>query len=155
MPGRWQHMLIFWMASILLGCGALTPVRRPMQLRLEADQYGLGATSMQQLCDPGLCYVGQQVYLDESDVRGAMLQEGEAQGSLVLEFTEDGARKLKLVTRSNNGRRLAVVQDGKVLALFMIREEIAGGKAELSGKPTDLRRIFESLTEPARQPPAP
>jgi len=94
MRARSVHAAMVWLALMIAGCGGLTPVRRPIQVHLEADQYGPGAMTMQQLCQPGLCYVGQQVYLDERDVRGAMLQEGETQGSLVLEFTDDGARKL-------------------------------------------------------------
>lgn len=155
MLGPWQRAMMVSCALVSVGCGALTPVRRPVQLRMETDSGGSGTAAMPQLCAPGLCYVGQEVYLDERDLRGAMLQEGETQGLLVLEFTADGARKLQLVTRSNNGRRMAVVQDGRVLALMLIRQEIAGGRAELEGPPPDLRRVFQSLTEPVRQPAAP
>ena len=148
---------ILFAALLCLGtaCSGLAPLRKPMQLRLEGDSNTRGVLSMQQLCEPGLCYIGEEVYLDERDVRGAALQDGEVQASLVLEFTETGARKLRLVTRSNAGRRLAIVQDGKVLVMTLIRGEILGGKAEVAGRSTDLRRVFESLTAPPSSPAAP
>lgn len=153
MVGSKVYVAIATLLCLTAACAGLAPVRKPMELRLEGDSNARGVLSMQQLCEPGLCYVGEEVYLDERDVRGAALQDGEVQASLVLEFTETGARKLRLVTRSNAGRRLAIVQDGKVLVMTLIRGEILGGKAEVAGRSADLRRVFESLTAPP--PPAP
>lgn len=49
-------------------------------------------------------------------------------------FGEEGARKFAEVTRANVGRAMAIVLDGQVISSPVIRDEINGGTAQISGK---------------------
>lgn len=130
-------------------CGGLQPVKSPLEVRMEAGERAPETLSLPYLCRDGQCTVGQQVYLDERDVRGAtLLQEGETQGLIVLEFSPGGRAKLDLVARSNLGRRLVIVQDGKVLGTALLEKPDTQGKLRLLGPLPDMRRVYRELTEP-------
>ena len=51
---------------------------------------------------------------------------------LLLELTEDGAKRLAEVTRANVGREVAFLIDGRVVSTHKIREPISGGQFKLS-----------------------
>lgn len=152
MPALRQPLRVFaalLVALAVTACGGLAPVRNPLQVRMEAGERGPDSQVLPYLCRDDVCTVGQRVYLDERDVRGASLvQEGETQGLLVLEFSADGQAKLDLLARSNLGRRMVFVQDGKVLATSLIEKPESSGKVGLLGPLPDMRRIFRELTEP-------
>jgi preprotein translocase subunit SecD len=142
-------VLVVLHALLLSACGGLQPVRNPLQVRMEEGERGPEAQELPYLCRDGTCTVGQRVYLDERDVRGAsLLQEGETQGLLVLEFSPGGEAKLNLLARSNLGRRMVFVQEGKVLGTALIEKPETSGKVQLLGPLPDMRRIFKELTEP-------
>lgn len=133
----------------LAACSGVQPLKGPVQIRAAEEERAPGVTAMPYLCEPGYCYVGREVFLDERDISGARFeQEGEYRALVTLEFTREGARKLALVTRSNAGRRLVVVHDGKVLATMLVEGELAGGKAAIEGKPADIQKVYETLTQP-------
>lgn len=132
-------------------CSAMQPVSNPVQVRLEASDRAPEATQLPYLCQGGMCAVSPQVFLDERDVRGAsLLQEGESQGLLVLEFNDAGKAKLNILTRSNLGRRMVFVQDSRVLGTLLIDRPWEKGRVELQGSLPDLRRIYQELTVPKR-----
>lgn len=143
-----------WLAALALvlsACGASgTPVRG--QFRVEDPDRGPRASQLPYACQPGFCFVGEEVVIDERDIRGASLvQEGESQALIVLEFTRKGVEKLSLATRSNPGRRMAFVQDGKVLLSMLIEGELQD-KAVIRGPEDDLRRIYLLMTAPPAEP---
>ncbi len=52
---------------------------------------------------------------------------------VTLSFNTEGSNLFAKITRENVGKPLAIFLDGKVISAPMIREEIAGGKAVISG----------------------
>jgi len=52
---------------------------------------------------------------------------------VTLEFNSQGAKKFYEITKKNIGKRLAIVLDGKIKSMPVIREEIPGGKAQITG----------------------
>jgi beta-lactamase regulating signal transducer with metallopeptidase domain len=73
-------------------------------------------------------------------ITGAMFASAQAgrdaAGSPTVDFslTPEGARRLADLTRENVGKRLAILVDGKVVWAPVIRDEIAGGKGQISGR---------------------
>lgn len=67
--------------------------------------------------------------------------------SITLDLNEEGAQRFGEVTKANVGRMLAIVLDGGLLSSPVIREEITGGRAVISGEFTvaEAREIVRSL----------
>ncbi|MDD4818556.1 MAG: protein translocase subunit SecD [Victivallaceae bacterium] len=68
--------------------------------------------------------------------------------SIALEFNSEGAAKFAAVTRENVGRQLAIVLDGRLCCAPVIKGEIAGGRAEISGSFSleDAKNVADALT---------
>lgn len=58
--------------------------------------------------------------------------------ALLLTFSKSGADKWAELTRSNIGRDIAILFDGKVISAPRVREEIKGGLCMISGKFTEI-----------------
>jgi hypothetical protein len=63
-------------------CAQPEPVRRPVQVRVE---------TVAGTCDGPDCALSPEILLDERDLRGVQLQDGEVQALVMLEFTPQGA----------------------------------------------------------------
>ncbi|MEE9615291.1 MAG: protein translocase subunit SecD [Thermodesulfobacteriota bacterium] len=71
-----------------------------------------------------------------------------------LTFDSNGARIFERITEKYKGKRLAIVLDGKVHSAPVIRERIAGGRAQISGsfayeEATDLAIVLRAGALPA------
>jgi preprotein translocase subunit SecD len=71
-----------------------------------------------------------------------------------IEFDRDGARLFGEATAANVGRRLAIVLDDTIYSAPVIREQISGGKAQISGRFTaedarDLAIVLRAGALPA------
>lgn len=64
--------------------------------------------------------------------------------SVALQFDDEGADLFAKVTKENVGRRLAIFLDGNLKSMPVIREEITGGKASISGGFTGSAGIKEA-----------
>lgn len=53
--------------------------------------------------------------------------------TIFIQFDQQGTSRFSKITRENVGKRLAILLNGEVLAAPVIREEIMGGKATISG----------------------
>ncbi len=53
---------------------------------------------------------------------------------VLLEFNAEGAELFKQITAQNIGKRLAIYIDNVLMSAPTVREEIAGGKAQITGK---------------------
>ncbi len=75
----------------------------------------------------------------EPEITGEYLEDArmmfDSQGFayVALKFNSKGAKKFYEVTKKNMGKRLAIVLDGKVKSAPIIREEIPGGRAQITG----------------------
>lgn len=64
--------------------------------------------------------------------------------SVSLQFNDEGSDLFAKLTRENVGRRLAIFLDGNMKSMPVIREEITGGKASISGGFTGSAGIAEA-----------
>lgn len=94
-------------------------------------------------------YLHERVELSADDVASTRVVEGiGGRPSVEVKFSEDGARRFAELTRNNVGRRFAIVVDGRVVSAPMIRDEIPGGRALITGNFTleEAKRIAEGLS---------
>ena len=84
----------------------------------------------------------------------AVLEFGSTQGGglanepiVVLQFDNEGAELFAAITRDNVGRVLAIFLDGEPISVPVIREEIPGGEATISGnfEPEEARDLVRNL----------
>jgi preprotein translocase subunit SecD len=77
--------------------------------------------------------IGETV-LDGSDLKNSMPGTTEFGEPIVfIEFNKEGTKKFYNATKSNTGKPLAILLDGKVISAPNIQEPISGGKAQISG----------------------
>lgn len=64
-----------------------------------------------------------------------------------VQFNDEGARKFAEVTRANVGRSMAIILDGALISDPVIRDEITGGTAQISGNftPETARALARDL----------
>ncbi|MDR1435997.1 MAG: protein translocase subunit SecD [Puniceicoccales bacterium] len=58
-----------------------------------------------------------------------------------LEMTAEGAKKFEKTTSANVGKRLAIVLDGRIFSMPLIRSPIGDGRASISGKFTQKEAV--------------
>src|SRR3989344_858309 len=67
--------------------------------------------------------------------------------SIALSFNDEGGKLFGKITKENVGRELAIFLDGRVLSMPTIQEEIAGGKAQITGRfaPDEAKKLVQNL----------
>jgi preprotein translocase subunit SecD len=78
---------------------------------------------------------------ESTGLTGALLEKATLESNpnvpgdwaVALQFNKEGADLFAKITKENVGRRLAIFLDGNIMSMPVIREEIAGGKASISG----------------------
>jgi preprotein translocase subunit SecD len=79
-------------------------------------------------------YLHKEVALTNKDVARARLKLEPGQKPAVeVTFTEQGAKQLARLTEKHQGKPLAILVDGKVIAAPVTRATIAGGQALITG----------------------
>lgn len=132
---------------LTVGCGVGTyraaQVTGEMQMRLVASEGGEPVTRWSSDEALGL---EETIFLDASHVREAHLESlPDGDRHIVLYLTADGADRLAEATRrENEGRRLAIVVDGRIVTAPTIREPITTGEAHIVVD--DIDEVFEALT---------
>ena len=99
-----------------------------------------------------LLQVQKTVLLNQTALKSAKAAK-DALGQSVIEitFTEVGAKQFAEITRENLNKRLAIIIYGQVCQAPIIRTEVTGGKAQISGAFSNkeakmlARKIAESL----------
>ena len=78
--------------------------------------------------------VQKTVLLDESAVKSAGVRtDASGHPQIGITFRDEGGKRFEEITREKVGQRLAIIIDGRLYCAPIIRTEIAGGKAEISG----------------------
>jgi len=82
------------------------------------------------------------------------LESGFGETHVSMEFTDVGAKLFEQITGANVGKRLAIILDNNVYSAPEIRERIAGGRAQITGRFTteeanDLAVVLRSGALPA------
>jgi len=70
-------------------------------------------------------------------VEVSVSEDNEDNYTLLMSFSESGAKKWASLTLKNKGRDIAILFDGKVIAAPRVTEEIKGGKCSISGSYTE------------------
>jgi preprotein translocase subunit SecD len=79
-------------------------------------------------------YVEKKVLFDETALKSATVQKNPDYVCIAITFSAEGRERFAEFTRENIDTRLAIVIDGKLYCAPVIRAEIPGGKAEISGQ---------------------
>jgi preprotein translocase subunit SecD len=79
-------------------------------------------------------HVEKAIVFDQTALKAARVQENSAYVRIAITFSQEGQERFARFTRDNIGTRLAIVIDGKLYCAPVIRDEIAGGNAEISGQ---------------------
>ncbi len=90
----------------------------------------------------------REALVDGSHVREVQLETfPDDSRHIVLYLDEVGTQRLAAVTRERQGRRLAIVVDGRVVVAPVIRTEITDGVAHVTvGPEGDIEQVFDALT---------
>jgi preprotein translocase subunit SecD len=76
----------------------------------------------------------KEVLLDGSAIKRAQVQSDQfGKPEIVFSLSTEGAKQFLRITEANVGKRLAVVLDGKILMMPLIRERIPGGQVRITG----------------------
>lgn len=75
---------------------------------------------------------------EKMDLKSVSIQKSTRKGSysLLISFSEKGAKSWARLTRENIGRNIAIVIDGKVVTAPLVQSEIKQGKCLISGNYT-------------------
>jgi hypothetical protein len=81
-------------------------------------------------------YVKKTPVLDYNSIAAAVVKTNEATGAaeIDVEFSDQGREQFANITKENINKRLAIVLGGQVYSAPVIRSEITGGKAQISGQ---------------------
>ena len=76
----------------------------------------------------------KDVLLDGSYLKRAQVQTDQfGKPEVIFSLSAEGAKKFARITEANVGKRLAIVFDGKILSMPVIRERIPGGQVRITG----------------------
>lgn len=81
------------------------------------------------------CHVELQPQLTDREIATIEVKD-DGEITLEMTFTDKGARTFAEVTKRLVGRRLAIIADGELVSAPVIRHEITGGTAVITGNMT-------------------
>jgi preprotein translocase subunit SecD len=123
--------------------GAAQPTKPlPFQLQLVTDQPGDDTelvTNTTSGARSETLHVQKTPLLDYTAVRSATVTKNAVSGApeINVEFSEEGKDLFAAVTKENLNKRLAIVLDGHLYSAPVIRSEITGGQAQITGSFTE------------------
>ena len=138
--------------AVLLRVSTVDPAtggRTRLEFRLAAHEAGEGLTPATVTGTGDVVYLHEGVELSTDDVASTRVVEGiGGRPSVEVQFTGDGAKRFAELTRENVGRAFAIMVDGQVVSAPIIRDEIRGGRALITGNFTleEAKRIAEGLS---------
>jgi hypothetical protein len=123
------------LAKAQVGQGAPRQLLLEMRRVLDAAETNTAADTLPSPHGGEPMRVGKTVLLGDDALEKSRLSWSEHNKTWEIEilFTPSGTRRFADVTRTNLGRQLAMVYNGRVLSAPVIRSEIAGGKGMISG----------------------
>jgi len=109
----------------------------PFQLQLVLDGPSDDAESLTNLAGGNLqemLYVQRAPLLDFSSISSAVVKTNPLGSTEIeIEFSDQGREQFAKITKENLNKRLAIVLGGQVYSAPVIRSEISGGKAQITG----------------------
>ena len=114
----------------------------PFQLQLVQDAPGDNTEPMTNNASGGgreTLQVQKTPLLDYTAISSATVIRDPSSGApaISIEFSEEGKELFAAVTKENLNKRLAIVLDGQLYSAPVIRSEISGGKAQITGSFTE------------------
>jgi RNA polymerase sigma factor (sigma-70 family) len=111
---------------------------RPFQLQLVRDEPGDDTEAITNNASGSggeTLHVQKTPLLDYTAVSSATVTMNASSGApeINVEFSQEGKELFAAVTRENLNQRVAIVLDGHLYAAPVIRSEISGGKAQITG----------------------
>jgi preprotein translocase subunit SecD len=84
-------------------------------------------------------HVQKTPLLDYTAISTATVTMNQSSGApeIGIEFSEEGKELFAVVTKENINKRLAIVLDGHLYSAPVIRSEVSGGKAQITGHFTE------------------
>jgi RNA polymerase sigma factor (sigma-70 family) len=120
---------------------APSAIAAPFQMQLVVDEPGEDTQSLTNISagdKEETVHVQKTALMDYSSIRTATVSKDASGSSIIeVEFTPEGREQFAKVTKENINKRLAIVMDGRLYSAPMIRSEIPGGKAVVSGNFTE------------------
>jgi preprotein translocase subunit SecD len=112
------------------------------EIRQVFDQPATDTVEMELLTRTGpkeKLYVGKTAAITAKTIERAAVIKDPLTGNpeIAISFTKEGKKQFAELTRANVGRRLAIILDGKIQNAPIIRDEISGGKAVITGNFTE------------------
>jgi preprotein translocase subunit SecD len=78
--------------------------------------------------------VKKAILFDQTALKSARVATNDGgQPQIEIVFTEEGAKRFADMTRQNIGKRLAIIVSGRLCCAPVIRAEVSGGKAHVTG----------------------
>jgi preprotein translocase subunit SecD len=114
----------------------------PFQLQLVLDQPGENTERMTNSTTGGteqILDVQKTPLLDYTAISSATVTKDASSGeqAINVEFSPEGKDLFAAITKENINKRLAIVLDGHLYSAPVIRSEISGGKAQITGHFTE------------------
>jgi RNA polymerase sigma factor (sigma-70 family) len=123
------------------GTGEPAPAKPPFQLQLVMDEPGDDSESITNVTRAGgeTMFVRKGPLLGQNAIRAATVSMNPTSGTAEIEiqFNQEGQQQFAQITKENVNKRLAIVLDGQVYSAPLIRSEITGGKAQITGSFTE------------------
>jgi len=122
-----------------LGVAAQPNKPAPFQVQLVLDEPGESAEPMTNNAGGETLYLEKTPLLDHTAISSATVTRNESSGApeINIEFSEVGKELFAEITKENLNKRLAIVLDGHLYSAPVIRSEIPGGKALITGSFTE------------------
>ena len=110
----------------------------PFQVQLVLDEPGDDSDTVTNRIGGDIAetlYVKKTPVLDYNSIAAAVVKTNEVTGAaeIDVEFSDQGREQFANITKENINKRLAIVLGGQVYSAPVIRSEITGGKAQISG----------------------
>ena len=144
---------------LLMGGVALMAQRTdksPLEIRLVLDKGGPTAELLTNSAaePPQVVAVERRRLLDHTGVKEASVQQTvPGQPEIGVIFNEEGTRRFAAITRTNVGRRLAIIIGGELNSAPIVRSEIPGGKVTISGRftPEEATNLVTKINQSVRR----
>ena len=118
-----------------------------LEFRIAAESPVEGWQKMKVRDSDQQIFVSNDVSLDGSDVkRVSFYSRPQGHPVMGLEFTDEGAKKMKFITSQNHGKLLTIMLNGEVISAPIIRSTVSQ-EAEISGAfdNDDLLAFFHAI----------
>lgn len=137
-------------ALLLAGCGVGTyraaRVTGDLEMRLVARSGQPGQDARRWIGDEVLT-LEREAFVRSEHVREVQLENmPDDTRQIVLHLDDIGTARLAEVTQAHEGRRIAIVVDGRVVVAPVIRGPITEGVANITLDPEHIDAVFDALT---------